>query len=115
MKLKGTYNGETTYSVGDVVLYEDGVSYLLNKPCKAGTPPVKTLYWERLQQPFQEVVGLIMDGLSALGSEIESKIPTNISDDAITLKGTDDAEYLITVDDSGDTPDLTVTLIEEEE
>ena len=45
---------------------------------------------------------------------LNEKIPTNISQDAITLKGTGDNEYLITVDDSGDTPDLVVTLITEE-
>lgn len=109
MKLKGAYNGETTYSVGDVVQFEDGVAYLLNKPCKAGTPPVKTLCWTRLTQPLQEVVGLIMDAIGTLN------IPQNISDEAITLKGSEDNEYLITVDDSGDTPELEVTLIEEEE
>jgi hypothetical protein len=40
-----------------------------------------------------------------------ASIPTNISDDAITLKDDSDNEYLITVDASGDTPELVVTEI----
>jgi len=41
-------------------------------------------------------------------------VPTNISDDAITLKDESDNEYLITVDASGDTPELVVTAITNE-
>ena len=41
-------------------------------------------------------------------------IPKNLSDDALSLK-TETSEYLITVDDSGDTPELTVTEIEDGE
>lgn len=118
MKLKGAYNGETTYSVGDVVQFEDGVAYLLYKPCRSGVPPVDTLYWVRLGSPLQEVVDMILSYGAAIAAgvkaEVEAEIPQNISDEAITLKGSEDAEYLITVDDSGDTPELAVTLIEAE-
>ena len=47
MELKGNYSSGTTYSVGDVVRNDDGYWYILQKPCKAGTPPVNTLYWGR--------------------------------------------------------------------
>ena len=115
MKLKGDYSGGTTYSVGDVVRYTDGEIYHLQKPCKAGTTPVDTFFWSRVEQVVAQCVKLILDGIDMAVAQAEAAIPQNISDEAITLKGTGDAEYLITVDDSGDTPELAVTLIEDEE
>lgn len=110
MKLKGDWSGGTTYNVGEMVRYTDGVFYWLQKPCDAGVHPVDTRYWGKVNQTTAEAAGLIMDGLES----VLVKIPTNINDEAITLKGTGDTEYLVTVDDSGDTPELEVTLIEEE-
>ena len=134
MKLKGDFNSATTYDVGDVVCYSDGNVYKLLKPAKAGTTPIDTLFWNRLSKELSECVLLVMDGVglavvkaetdvaALLGtvpegktveeqiSEVDGKIPTNISSEAITLTGTGDNEYLITVDDSGETPDLDVTL-----
>ena len=111
MKLKGNYSGETTYDVGDVVMYTDGVSYHLQNPCKAGTPPVDTLYWGRVSQPICEAVKLILDAM-----EIESaSIPTNLNDSALVLKSStasSEKEFIITVDDDGE---LTATEITEEE
>jgi len=68
MRLTGDYNSGTLYSVGDVVLYTDGVVYHLQRPCLAGTPPVNTLYWGQVSQPLADAVKLIMDAL-----EIESE------------------------------------------
>lgn len=110
MKLKGDWSVETAYNVGEMVRYTDGNFYWLQKPCKAGVPPVETRFWGKVNQVTAEAAGLIMDGLES----VLVKIPNNINDEAITLKGTGDAEYLVTVDDSGDTPELDVTLIEEE-
>ena len=105
MKLKGEWDSGTTYDVGDVVAHEDGFVYHLRKPCPAGTAPVDTLYWAKLEQTLAQAALFVLD--------IASSIPKNVSEEAISLK-TDDGEYLITVDDSGDTPELAVTAVEEE-
>ena len=102
MTLKGDWDKTEIYSVGDVVRYE-GVMYHMQKPCKAGISPHDTLYWGRTGD--QEVLSMMTD--------IYNAIPDNISAEAITLS-TETADYLVTVDDSGDTPELTVTEIEEE-
>ena len=102
MKLKGDWSNGTTYDVGDVVRYE-GVCYYMYKTCAAGISPHDTLYWGRTGQ--QEILSMMVDILNA--------IPDNINGEAITLS-TETADYLVTVDDSGDTPELTVTAITEE-
>lgn len=110
MTLKGDYSAAKTYSVGDVVRWENGDIFQLLKPCDAGTAPVNTLYWGKILKPIAEVIYMVIDYVA----EFAAKIPTNIDDEGIVLKGSEDAEYLVTVDDSGDTPELDVTLIEEE-
>ena len=110
MKLKGDWDSTVTYSVGNVVRFTDGNIYHLQRPCDAGVPPVNTLYWGMLGQDLAAAVCLILDAVEM----VMAKVPTNINDEAIVLKGTDDAEYLVTVDDSGETPELSVELIEEE-
>ena len=115
MKLKGDYNGGTDYSVGDVVRFTDGVPYICIRGC-TNIVPHDTRYWQRVGQYMDEAVLLVLDGVEMVNSRIDSlNIPTNINDEAIILKGTGDNEYLITVDDSGETPELSVELIEEEE
>ena len=109
MKLKGNYDGSVTYNVGDIVIGEDDIVYHLQKPCAAGTNPKDTRYWSRTDGVTAEIVLLIRDAVA----NVEAKIPNNIDDEAISLKSGDD-EYLITVDASGETPDLVVSLIEEE-
>ena len=144
MKLKGDYNPLTDYDVEDVVRFQNAV-YHLQHPCPAGVPPVDTLYWGRTSQIVEDIVNLCMDavdmanagdltleddltqstaGKKALdahqGKVLKGLIdalviPDNINDEAITLKGSGDNEFLITVDDSGETPELSVTLIEPQE
>jgi hypothetical protein len=109
MTLKGEWSGDVTYSVGDVARYPNGNFYQLVRPCKAGTPCADALFWNYLPSPLQECVKMIMDMVAG----IEAKIPTNIDDEAITLK-TETGEYVITVDDSGDEPELVVTADETE-
>ena len=106
MKLKGDWDSGTSYSVGDVVRYTDGVIYHLQNPCAAGITPLDTLYWGKADSMTAQAALFALD--------VADAVPKNISDEAITLK-TETAEYLITVDDSGDTPELAVTEIEEEE
>ena len=111
MKLKGVWSSETSYNVGDVVQWDvDTNVYHLQKPCKAGVPPVDTLYWGRVDQLTERCVQLILDGMAT----VAAKIPDNIDDDGIILKSGDD-EYYITVDASGDEPEVVATLVEEEE
>ena len=109
MNYKGAYDGTETYSAGDVVIYSvDGIAYEAIEAVAAGVTPHEERCWARVVQPMQDVATLLYSALGTLS------IPDNINDEAITLK-TDDGEYLITVDDSGDTPDLAVTEITEEE
>ena len=110
MKLKGAYSDLTTYDVGDVVIFtEDDNVYHLQKPCAAGTKPKDTMFWSRTDERTAEAVRFIRDAVAIM----EEEIPKNIDNNAITLS-TETADYLITVDDSGETPELTVTEIEEE-
>ena len=109
MKLKGDWDSGTTYDVGDVVRYEDGF-YRLAVACAAGITPFDTMYWIPVSQMVAVAAKFALDVMDS----VSAKIPVNISDEAITLK-TETGEYLITVDDSGDTPELDVTAIEEEE
>ena len=113
MKLKGAYSSETSYNVGDVVTYTDGHVYHLQRPCSAGVPPVDTLFWGMLSQTLEQCVLLIMDGMDLTAATVEAKIPKNIDGDSISLTS-GDHEYLITVDATGETPELAVELIEEE-
>jgi len=110
MKFKGAYDGSATYDVGDVVIYTDDVVYHLVYPCDAGTVPHDNRYWARLDGIMSEAVRMIRDAMGILNA----KIPTNIDSESIVLKSGDD-EYLISVDATGDTPELAVELIEDEE
>ena len=103
MNYKGDFSADETYAVGDVVVYQ-GCAYQMTKA--GASTPHDVRHWKRVEQPFQEVVMMFHGAFNA--------VPDNINEEAITLK-TDDGEYLITVDDSGDTPELAVTAIEEEE
>lgn len=105
MNYKGAYSGSTDYSNGDVVVFTDGIPYVAIIDPPTGTTPHDRMYWNRLDQPLSEIVTMFHGAFST--------IPDNINDEAITLK-TETADYLITVDDSGDTPELVVTAIEEE-
>lgn len=120
MKLKGNYSAGTSYSVGDIVI-DDGRVYHLQNPAVAGTHPTNSLYWGLMGQKESEQILLLADSLATavtdVTTEVEAKIPDNISDDAILLKGTTDptAEFIVQVDDSGLTPELTVDAYTEPE
>lgn len=111
MTLNGKWSADVTYSVGDVVKFEDGFVYHLQHPCKAGVPPVETRWWGKISSPVAEAVSLILDAVDILNV----KIPTNISDDALVLKSStpeSDKSFIVTVDDDGE---LTATELTEEE
>lgn len=109
MNYKGAWDSGTDYSAGDVVVFTDNVAYVAVKDPPAGIIPHDTHFWNRVDQPLQETV-IMFKGMF---ESIANSVPKNIDDEGITLK-TDDGEYLITVDDSGETPELEVMAIEEE-
>lgn len=116
--LKGIYSDDASYDVGDVVIDASNAGvYHLQKPCAAGTKPADNRYWGQLNQVAAEIVLLFAGQFADLWEEIatiKASIPNNIDDESIALKSGDN-EYLITVDDSGDDPELSVTLIEDED
>lgn len=115
MKLKGNWNNETTYAIGDVVLFTDNVVYNLLHPCKAGTPPVDTRYWGRASAMRAMCAMMILDMMSEESGNnqaIIDMIPTNVSDEALLLKSStadSEKEFLITVDDDGEITATEVT------
>ena len=117
MKFKGTYSGETSYSVGDVVIYDKTVIILQN-PAPAGTPPYDTLYWGTVEKPLAEAVLLMADVLAdatSMVAGVQTQFETAIPD-AKTLvlassTASSDKTFAITVDDAGD---LAATEITEE-
>ena len=202
MKLKGDYASGTSYAVGDIVKYTDGVVYQMIKTAPAGTTPHNTVAWSRVPQPMATCALMVMDGVDVANSDdvkleddltqttagkkaldahqgkvlneaitaviallatsysAESTyapgaicshdgkiyrtadgiweaeawtaahwteitlgdaigatfaaIPLNINSEAIVLSGTSPKEYIITVNDEGEAPELDVTLIEPE-
>ena len=113
MKFKGAYNQATSYDVGDAVVFDRWL-YHLQKPCKAGTTPTDTLYWGKAEQNIAQTAVMFMDLMEMEDTDDEAiiaQIPKNIDDESIVLKSGDN-EYLITVDASGETPELVVELIE---
>ena len=111
MKLIGDYSGDKQYSAGDVVRWTDGTA-MMAKETVTGVPPTRTQEWERLPQYMWDVVSLILDSIDISKATLDSRI----SDDAIALKGAGETpkDYLITIDESGDDPDLAVTEVTED-
>lgn len=112
MTFKGPWDGTKSYAVGDAVTFTDGGVYHLQKLCKAGTEPIDTNFWGKMSQEASEIVIMLAGMFSDLFDAVAG-IPKNIDDESISLKAGDN-EYLITVDDSGETPELAVELIEAE-
>ena len=110
MKLKGDYSSVASYSKGDVVRWTDGTA-MMAKESVTGVPPTRTQEWERLPQYMWDVVSLILDSIDISKATLDSRI----SEDAIALKGAGDTpkDYLITIDESGDDPDLAVTEVDD--
>ena len=92
---------KTTYSKGDIVRH-DGKLYKAKQ--NIGTAEDWTAsHWDEITVSG-ELVSL---------NAAAATIPTNIDDESIVLKSGDN-EYLVTVDASGDDPEVVATLIEEE-
>lgn len=116
MKYQGAYYEGNEYAVGDVVVAPDRVAYHLLKPAPAGTDPKNTMYWNRASDILNEVILMFHDMFEGMKAQLTT-IPTNIGESGIILKSTDEtssAEYLLTVDESGEEPEVVATLIEPE-
>jgi len=81
MNYKGAYSGSTSYSVGDVVVYTDGVAYKMFKSAASGTTPHNTMAWVRLGQPLQEMVTMMHTMITTMNTTISTQGTTasNIS------------------------------------
>lgn len=121
MKLKGNYSGDTSYNVGDIVIFDNNV-YIKYQDGIAGSPK-DTHCWNLLDQRLGDAVLLMMDAIGlavdAAGASAEAALEQYfINDQTLILKageGDDEKSYAITVDASGDTPELAVEAIVEEE
>lgn len=61
MKLKGDYTAGTAYSVGDAVRFTDGHVYALYKAAPAGTAPIDTMFWSKVDQTVEQCALMILD------------------------------------------------------
>lgn len=79
MTLKGDWSDLTSYSVGDVVRFQD-VCYVLLQAAAAGTPPTDTLRWNKIDQVLQDAVDLILDAIDiAQGGALAGKVANNLT------------------------------------
>lgn len=123
MKLKGAYSAGVSYSVGDVVRNADDVIYILQKPAPSGTDPKDTRYWGRLLSPISDAAAFAIDAMEIAASDASEKAAAEVekyfvNDQTLLLKageGEDEKTYAVTVDNSGDTPELAVEEVSEEE
>ena len=72
MTLKGYYNPETSYSIGDVVVFQS-LPYVLKEPASAGTPPTRDQEWQRLDQEHWDVIDMVLDGKTYVQELIDEK------------------------------------------
>lgn len=118
MKLKGNYDAVTSYSVGDIVIYDGGVYYKYKTGPAGSGSPKDTHEWNRLEQPLDEIVLLMMDAVGIAGDAAKTEVEKYfINDQTLILKageGEDEKAYAVTVDATGDTPELAVEEITEE-
>lgn len=121
MNYCGNYSSGTSYNVGDIAIYTDGVPYILLKAAPAGTTCHDTMYWNRLQPPLADAIvsmnnaiNSMLDTISSDGAAITALNEIIVDDKTIVLASStedSDKKFAITVDDDGD---LTATEITEE-
>lgn len=121
MNYCGNYSSGTSYNVGDIVIYTDGVPYILLKAAPAGTTCHDTMYWNRLQPPLADAIvsmnnaiNSMLDTIGSDGAAITALNEIIVDDKTIVLASStedSDKKFAITVDDDGD---LTATEITEE-
>ena len=120
MNYCGNYSSGTSYNVGDIAIYTDGVPYILLKAAPAGTTCHDTLYWNRVQPPLADALVSMNSAINAMldtiGSDGEAITALNeiiVDDKTIVLASStedSDKKFAITVDDDGE---ISATEIEE--
>lgn len=125
LKYKGAWNSGTSYEVGDVVVYTDGVVYHLQRPTLTGSTPHDTRCWGRLQAPLAACVLMFHDLFVTLTSAAADTAATKAVVDSMLFdsktimleSSTADSDkvFAITVDDDGDVSATEVTDEEEVE
>lgn len=79
MTLKGNYSGLTSYSVGDVVCFQD-VFYLKNKASGAGVVPADTKAWERLGKMASLAAKFAMDMSASVANNLTTSTAGKVLD-----------------------------------
>ena len=69
MRYRGAYNSGVSYSVGDVVVFTDGIPYYLQNPASAGTGCHDVHYWNRVDQPLSDMIVMVHSVLTALEAD----------------------------------------------
>lgn len=107
MKYKGAYDSGTSYSVGDVVVYTDGIPYFLQKPAPAGIGCHDTFFWQPLNEEMRDAVIMFHDyiaSISGLLAQTADVVNNMLFDDKtlILASSTESStrKWAITVDDS---------------
>ena len=70
--LRGNYDPNVTYDVGDVVVADNKQVYHLQYPAKSGTPPVDTRYWGRVSQSVEQCALMILDNNVELRKRLDA-------------------------------------------
>ena len=70
MNYKGAYVAETSYSVGDAVVFTDNLPYYLQNPAVAGTIPHDKRYWARVERPMADVIMMFHSMLTTINAYI---------------------------------------------
>ena len=70
MTFKGAYDPETSYDVGDVVMFQ-GMAFVLKEPASAGTPPTRDQEWGRLDPEMWAILGMVLDAKNMIEDEEE--------------------------------------------
>ena len=103
MKYKGAYAADTQYSVGDVVVFTDGIPYYLQNPAAAGTGCHDTHCWEPVTEEMRDAVIMFHDYLAALDASKQIVDTVLFDEKTIVLASStesSDKRWAITVDDS---------------
>lgn len=121
MTYKGTYSDGTSYEVGDVVVFTDGISYCLQKPAPVGTGCHNTIYWSRTIEEVADMVSLFhsffmdLESSAATAAQTTAIVNAMLFDEKTIVLASStessDKRYAVTVDDE---EGLAATEIEEE-
>ena len=119
MKYRGAYDGSTSYSVGDAVVFpDDGIAYYMIKSAAAGTKPHDLHYWNRVAQPLQEII-LMFHGMFSSLNETKAAVDKVIFDDKtlVLASSTEDSDkvYTVTIEDGDSGGEMVIAEVEDEE